>query len=80
VSRYNPSVCENDLRKFLDGTTIAILRQIEATGWAVLVKEQGRQITAIHSDMADRVAVMNEDPYKAACELAGLVGIELDDG
>lgn len=70
----------DDLRDILEGTTIAVLRQIEGLGYAVVVRFDGRQVTAIHSESGERVACTDEDPYLAACEVAHLAGVELDDG
>jgi hypothetical protein len=37
----------DDLRDILDGTTIAVLKQIEGLSYAVIVRFGGRQVTAI---------------------------------
>ena len=68
----------DDLRDILDGTTIAVLKQIESLGYAVVVRFDGRQVTAIHSESGERVACTNDDPYLAACDAARLVGIDLE--
>ncbi len=62
----------------MDGTTAAILNQIAALGYVVTL--QAGKIKAIDARNGQTHIVICEDEYRAACELAQAVGIQLDDG
>lgn len=63
-----------------DGTTIAILNQIESLGFVLLILDEGREVSAYKSGVSDRFRVQGEDAYVVACELAKQTGIDLVDG
>lgn len=61
--------------------TATIIRHIEGLGYTVEVGTFGYRIRMVATGPDGQRYVVNaDDEYQAACELAQLVGIELEDG
>jgi hypothetical protein len=65
------------LRRYFDGTGIALLKQIESLGFTVIIRAEGRNLVA-HDRAGACIEAANDEPYIAACKLAALAGIDLE--
>lgn len=65
----------------MSSVTRIILRQIESLGFTVEAGTVSYRVRMVATAQdGQRHIVDAEDEYTAACALAGLVGIEIDDG
>ena len=63
-----------------DGTTRAILSQVRALGYSTRLRVSG-EVAEIHAEgHGQRHVARAETLYRAAVELAGMIGIDLEDG
>lgn len=66
--------------------TKAILKTIEKLGYAVMIRRTGEAVELVAVNESERHVARcddgdgDEETYRAACRLAELVGIDLEDG
>lgn len=68
----------------MEPLTNAILRQVQSLGFAIQTRHDGQAVifAAVERETGQTFTVRADDGdgYRAACELAELVGIDLADG